>query len=74
MALTQVQKAKAKALPVSKDAIRQWIKRDIETLYSLAYEILSTEGVVDILADKLYNKHLVDQAKSEEAAVTQTES
>lgn len=58
--------ATVKNVPVTKEVIRTWVKKDIETLYSLAYEMLSTPGVLDILADKLYERHLVEQQKEQE--------
>lgn len=57
--------AAIKELPVTKEVITKWVKRDIETLYSLAYEMLSTEGVIEILANKLYERHLAEKAKAE---------
>lgn len=55
-------------LPMTKEVIEKWVKRDIETLYSLAYEMLSTPGVVELIADKLYKRTLAQQAEAEKAA------
>lgn len=54
-----------KELPMTKEVIAKWVKRDIETLYSLAYELLSTPGIIDILAEKLYQRTLAEKAKNE---------
>jgi len=51
--------------PVTKETISKWVKRDIETLYSLAYELLSTEGVIELLSDKMYQRFLAEKAKVE---------
>lgn len=55
-----------KELPMTKEVIAKWVKRDIETLYSLAYELLSTPGIIDILAEKLYQRTLAEQQKNQQ--------
>lgn len=62
----QQDQAKFNNVPVTQDTIRHWVKKDIETLYSLAYELLSTDGVIDILAEKMYQRHLANVAKAEQ--------
>jgi len=58
--------AKFKNIPVTKENMQQWIKRDIESLYSLAYEMLSTPSILDALTEKLYAKHQVEVARQEQ--------
>lgn len=58
--LKSVQSAQVKNVPVTKENIARFVKKDIEALYSLAYELLSTPGIVEILAEKLYTKHLAE--------------
>jgi len=58
--------AKFNNVPVTKDNIRHWMKRDIESLYSLAYEILATPEILDILSEKLWKKHEAQVAIEEQ--------
>lgn len=58
--------AKVKNVPMTKELITTWVKRDIETLYSLAYEMLSTPGVIEILSEKLYQRAKAEQQKAEQ--------
>lgn len=43
--------------PVTKESITHWLKRDIESLYSLAYELLANKPLLESLAEKLHEKH-----------------
>lgn len=59
-------RAKFNNVPVTKENIQHWIKRDIESLYSLAYDLLSTPGVLDVLTEKLWTNHQSQVARQEQ--------
>lgn len=61
----KVASAQVKNVPVTRDSIKAFLKADINSLYSLSYELLSTPEAIDVLADKLYMKYLKDKSEKE---------
>lgn len=61
----KVSQAQVKNVPVTRDSIKAFIKADINSLYSLSYELLTTPEAIDVLADKLYMKYLKDKSEKE---------
>lgn len=61
----KVASAQVKNVPVTRDSIKAFIKADINSLYSLSYELLTTPEAIDVLADKLYMKYLKDKSEKE---------
>lgn len=52
-------------MPVTRDSIKSFIKADLNALYSLSYELLTTPEAIDVIADKLYLKYLKDKSEKE---------
>lgn len=61
----KVSSAQVKNVPVTRDSIKAFIKADINSLYSLSYELLTTPEAIDVLADKLYMKYLKEKSEKE---------
>jgi len=60
--------AAVKNIPVTKDTITKWLKQDVQNIYSLSYELLQTPEALDLIADRLYQRFLKQQAEAELSA------
>lgn len=63
-----IKKQEFKNIPVNQENIKAWLKADIQSLYSLAHELLVNPESIEVLAEKMYQKHLKAVSMAKEKA------
>lgn len=63
-----IEKQQFNNVPVTKENIKTWLKADVQSLYSLAHELLVNLESIEVLADKMYERHLKAVSMAKEKA------